>query len=343
MKLINSPQIPLSYVQLIVIAMLWVICVSQHIEAAEPRKIKAVATVGMLNDLVVNIGGEDVAVSGIMGPGVDPHLYKPNRDDVQTLMNADVIFYVGHHLEGRMGDALSRLAKNKRVIAVGERLRKTQLLTVGIGRDEASGDELRGDEIDPHLWMDVGLWTHLIEVVVTELSSLARDRADSFRSRGDAYKQSLVEVDLAIRESIASIPGKQRVLITSHDAFRYLGRAYGIDVLGIQGISTESEAGAGDIVRLVDLIVERQVPSIFVESSVAKKNIEALVEGALARGHNLRIGGELFADAMGARGTEQGTYRGMMLANGIKISRALGGDTLKLVQLCRTHTCGVRF
>ena len=331
LKLIKTLKMPYLFLQIVVGTLFISGGLPRITWAAELRKIQVVATVGMLSDLVANIGGDDITVKGIMGPGVDPHLYKPNRDDVQILMNADIIFYVGHHLEGRMGDALSRLAKSKRVVPVGERLSESQLLRAGD----------TGDEVDPHLWMDVGLWSQLIQIVVEELSKVSGESADSFRSRGDLYHQSLMEVDRAIKEAISSIPEKQRVLVTSHDAFRYFGEAYNVEVLGIQGISTESEAGAGDIIRLVNMLVERHVPAIFVESTVAKKNIEALAEGAMAQGHNLKIGGELFADAMGTRGTELGTYRGMMLSNGIKITQALGGDALMLIQLCKTPMCGI--
>ena len=279
-------------------------------------RIQIVATVGMIADLANSIGGEQVRVQPLMGPGVDPHLFTPTRDDVSLLMRADLILYCGLHLEGKMAATLDDVAAEKACVAVTRDLQPEQLLS----------DDGQAEHADPHVWMDVALWAECCDVILDELCRLDPAHADEFAARAEELKNKLQGLDQYARESIASIPESQRMLITSHDAFGYLGRAYGLEVRGVQGLSTESAAGLQRVNELVDLIVERQVTSVFVESSVPQKSVSALVEGSRARGHNVRIGGELYSDAMGPAGSYEGTYIGMIDHNVTTVTRALGGD-----------------
>ena len=278
---------------------------------------KAVATVGMIADIVREVAGDLAEVEGIIGEGVDPHLYKPTRQDVVSLSRADIIFYNGLMLEGKMGDVLVRFARSgKPVYAVTERILE-------------AGDYVITDEenhLDPHVWMDVQGWIQAVRVVERALSEFDPENVDVYAENTAQYISKLKKLDQYARDAISSIPEYQRVLITAHDAFGYLGRAYGLEVKGIQGLSTESEAGVRDIELLINELVERGIPAVFVETSVADKNVRALVEGAKARNHPLTIGGELFSDAMGKSGTYEGTYIGMIDHNVTTIAKALGGD-----------------
>jgi len=278
-------------------------------------RLRAAATIGMVADLVRNVGGEHVDVVQIMGSTVDPHLYKATRDDVQTIMSRNIVFYSGLMLEGKMTDTLVRVGRNKPVYAVTEMIDASQLL---------EPDDFRG-HYDPHVWMDASAWSKCLDVVSRALSEADAAHADSYRSRAEVYRQQLVELHEYGKRSIATIPESSRVLITSHDAFNYFGRAYGLDVQGVQGLSTESEAGLQRVNELVDLIVSRNVQAVFVESSVPEKSINSLLEGARAKGHSVRIGGTLFSDAMGEAGTYEGTYVGMLDHNITLVTRALGG------------------
>jgi len=275
---------------------------------------KALATVGMVADIVKQVAGDKAEVTQIIGAGVDPHLYNPTRGDVAALIKSDVIFYAGLLLEGQMTDILVKISRRRPVNAVTERLREDDLI-----RDAQSGHQ------DPHVWMDVSRWKLAVKVVVEALVAFDPANDDVYRRNGDRYQDQLQELDDYVRRVIATIPERQRILVTAHDAFNYLGRAYGIEVLGIQGLSTESEAGLKDINRIVDLLVNRRVPAVFVESSVSDKNVRALIEGAASRGHQVIVGGELFSDAMGAAGTYEGTYVGMIDHNATVIAQALGG------------------
>jgi manganese/zinc/iron transport system substrate-binding protein len=276
-------------------------------------------TVGMITDIVRNVAGDYAEVEGIIGEGVDPHLYKPTRSDVVKLNGADVVFYNGLHLEGKMTDVLVRVASSgKPVKAVTEAiLDDTDYL---IEKDDGS------EHTDPHVWMDVRGWIQAVPVVAETLSGYDPQHAEIYYANATVYLQKLKALDAYVQKVIASIPEKQRVLVTAHDAFNYLARATGITVRGIQGVSTESEAGVRDLEDLVDFIVEQKIPAVFVETSVADKNVRALVEGANARGHAVRIGGSLFSDAMGQPGSYEGTYIGMIDHNVTTIARALGGE-----------------
>ena len=281
--------------------------------------IQAVATVGMVADLVRVVGGDQVAVTQICGSGVDPHLYKPTRDDVRKLVDAGIIFYGGLKLEGKMTDTLAKMGDSKPVIAVSESLDRALLLA----------PEQFDGHFDPHVWMDVSAWSECVQVVCQELSKLSPENKETFETNAERYRQKLGELHQYGKTVLASVPQKKRVLITSHDAFNYFGRAYGLEVSGVQGISTESEAGLQQINRLVDLISDRGVEAVFWESSVPPKSINALVEGVQSRGHKLRIGGELYSDAMGADGTYEGTYIGMLDHNITTVATALGGNAPK--------------
>lgn len=275
------------------------------------------ATVGMVADIVRQVAGDDIPVEGIIGEGVDPHLYKPTRNDVNTLVRADVIFYSGLMLEGKMADALIKVAtQGKPVFAVTELVEESYLL---------EPPEFAG-HFDPHLWMDVSGWMRAVQHVAEKLSEFDPSRAADYHANAVAYLAELEALHQYAKSCIDTIPEESKVLVTAHDAFNYFGRAYGIEVLGIQGISTESEAGLEDINRLVELLVDRQVKAVFVETSVADKNVRALIEGAQARDWDVRIGGSLFSDAMGQAGTYEGTYLGMIDHNVTIITRALGGE-----------------
>lgn len=278
---------------------------------------RVVATVGMVADIVGQVAGDRARVSGLMGEGVDPHLYKPTASDVGSLETADVIFYCGLLLEGKMQDVLLKVARGgKPVYAVTERIDEAFLL-------EPEGME---GHPDPHVWMDVEGWMKAVEAVTAALSEYDPDGADAYRANAAAYLSELRQLDTYVHEVIGSIPDRQRVLVTAHDAFNYFGRAYDIEVRGIQGLSTESEAGVRDINELVAYLVERDIGAVFVETSVGQKNVEALIEGAASRGHEVTIGGSLFSDAMGQGGTWQGTYLGMIDHNATTIARSLGGS-----------------
>ncbi len=289
---------------------------------AAPKKLPAhytiVTTCGMVTDIVREVAGTKAKVQGLMGEGVDPHLYKPTRDDVAKLLQADVVFYSGLMLEGRMTDTFLKVArKGTPVFAVTELLEEKFLL---------EPKEFAG-HTDPHVWMDVSGWMDAVKVVARSLGEVDADNATYYQQNAERYRAQLAKLNEYAKQAMASIPKEHRVLITAHDAFNYFGRAYDLDVRGIQGISTESEAGVADINKLVDFIVARKIPAIFVESSVSDKNIKALVEGSQSRGHAVRIGGQLFSDAMGKPGTYEGTYVGMIDHNVTIIVGALGGQS----------------
>jgi manganese/zinc/iron transport system substrate-binding protein len=284
-------------------------------QSASPDLYNVVATTGMIGDIVQSVAGDRAHVSVIIGPGTDPHTYVPSRQDLAKLMEADILFHNGLYLEGRMSDSLDRLSASRPVHAVTALLEPESLL-----------HEENGQATDPHVWMDVQLWMLATRAVAKALAEFDPPHAEKYRSNAESFILQLGELDDYARQSFASIPSESRMLITAHDAFRYMARAYEFEVRGIQGISTSSEAGLMDINRLVDLIVERRIPTVFPESTIADRNVRALVEGAGSRGHEVRIGAYLFSDAMGKPGTYEGTYIGMIDHNVTSITRALGGD-----------------
>ena len=278
--------------------------------------LRIVTTTGMIGDLVKSVVRGRAEVEVLMGSGTDPHLYQPSRYDLVALSKADIIFFNGLYLEGKLSKILLKIDQaEKRSIAVAEKAK------------EEIGDQfiVTKDGYDPHLWMDVSAWMVVLQVIEDKLS--ARDPANSqfYKDNAQQYQKNLFKLDQYAKEVLGSIPERQRILITAHDAFGYLGRAYGIEVRGIQGMSTESEAGLYQIEELVRFVVDQKVSAIFVESSVSQKNVRALIEGAGAKGHLLAMGGELFSDAMGSEGTYKGTYIGMIDHNVTTIARALGG------------------
>ncbi len=278
-----------------------------------PYKIGA--TVGMVGDIAKAVAGDRGEVTFVIGAGVDPHVYNPTRSDVATLLRSDIIFYAGLLLEGQMADVLVKVSRKRPVYAVTELLEPEYLI-----HDPQSGHS------DPHVWMDVRGWMKAVEVVTAALAEFDPANTEAYRANAATYLKQLKALDDYARRAMASIPETQRVLVTAHDAFGYMGRAYQIEVMGIQGLSTESEAGLKDINRIVDELVRRRIPAVFVESSVSDKNVRALIEGAASRGHTVKIGGELFSDAMGPSGTYEGSYIGMIDHNVTVIARALGGE-----------------
>lgn len=286
-------------------------------EAVGDDRLQVVTTVGMIRDAVVNVGGEHVSVAGLMGPGVDPHLYKAREGDVRRLFRADVIFYAGLHLEAKMAEVLGEMGSRTRTVAVVAAVPEEHLL---------APPEFQG-AFDPHLWFDVELWAKIIEPIRGTLAELDPAHAEDYRRNAEAYRAELIALDEYVHSQAERVPRDRRVLITAHDAFNYFGRAYGFEVRGLQGISTVSEAGTGDVQGLADFIAERRIPAIFVESSIPQRNVEAVREAVRARGWEVRIGGELFSDAMGNPGSPEGTYVGMLRHNIDTIVGSLLGET----------------
>ncbi len=288
------------------------------LSSAQPQPLNAVVTVGMIGDVVENVGGSCVSVTALMGPGVDPHLYQASASDVRTLQRADAIFYAGYLLEGQLSEVLERFGERTPTLAVSPAAAPPETL-VEVAPDDASYT------IDPHLWMDVSLWAQTVMPVAEQLAELVPDCRDGIMSRAEGYQAQLEALHNWADASLATIPTAQRVLVTAHDAFAYYGRAYGLDVTGIQGISTESEASLADIRGTVDLIVSREIPAIFVETSINPRTTEAVQAAVRDRGFDVAIGGSLYSDALGTQGTADGTYIGMVRNNTINIATALGG------------------
>lgn len=277
--------------------------------------VRVVTTTGMVGDLVRNIGGEHVSVISLMGPGVDPHLYKASAGDVIRLQEADIIFYNGLHLEAAMGEVLERMQGRVKAVAV----------TAGIPRETLLPSDEYENLYDPHIWFDVTLWKQAAEHVRDALIDLDPASAPIYRANTDAYLRQLDALHTYVLEQSSTIPEEQRVLITAHDAFRYFGRAYGFEVRGLQGISTATEAGAADVLALAEFIVARRIPAIFVETSVPQRTIEAVQAAVRSRGFEVTIGGELFSDSLGAPDAPEGTYIGMVRHNIDTIVSALRG------------------
>ena len=273
-----------------------------------------VATVGMIADVTREIAGDKQNVTNLIGAAIDPHSYQPSTSEIDRIQKAGLVLYNGLFLEGKMGAILeNRKTQGNPVAAVAESLDEVSLI----------GDR---DHPDPHLWMDVSLWSKVAGRIGGELTTFDPENTDFYQDRLTSYQQRLNDLHTYALTVFPSIPPNQRVLVTAHDAFSYLGRAYGIEVRGIQGISTESEAGTKDINDLVNYLVEKKIPAIFVESSVSRKSVKAVIEGAARQGHLVKIGGELFSDAMGPANTYKGTYIGMMDHNITTIVNSLGGS-----------------
>jgi manganese/zinc/iron transport system substrate-binding protein len=280
-------------------------------------KLNVVTTIGMIWDIARIVGGEHVEVIALMGPGVDPHLYKASEGDVAALQNADVIFYNGLHLEAQMGGVLERMNDiGVQTVAVTDKIDRTLL---------NAPPEFEGN-YDPHVWFDVTLWMKAVEQVEETLTEVDPAHKSDYEANAEAYLKELDSLHHYVLDEANQVPAEQRILITAHDAFNYFGRAYGFEVRGLQGISTEAQAGTADVQALADFIVEKQIPAIFVESSVPQRTIEAVQAAVHAQGFNVAIGGQLYSDAMGSEGTPEGTYIGMVKYNIDTIVSALKGD-----------------
>ncbi|SFM03167.1 metal ABC transporter solute-binding protein, Zn/Mn family [Shimia aestuarii] len=278
--------------------------------------LSVVATTGMIADTARRIGGDLVEVKALMGPGVDPHAYRQTRTDIVAMTRADLVLWHGLYLEAQMEEFFHKLAKRSSVVAVTDTLPREMLR----GHDDYA------DKFDPHVWMDPGLWITVAERIRDALSEKAPEQAAIFAENTATLVNELKTLRAYAVDTLATVPQEARVLLTAHDAFGYFGQAYGFEVMGIQGISTESEAGLNRIGELVDMLVARKISAVFVESSVSDRSIRALVEGAASKGHKVLIGGELFSDAMGPDGTYEGTYIGMIDHNVTVIANALGGS-----------------
>lgn len=276
-------------------------------------KLRVMTTTGMLYDAVINIGGDSLEAEALMGPGVDPHLYKATQGDLSKLNNADVIIYNGLLLEGKMGEILEKLGRQKPVYAAAESIPK-DLLKTSVQYENAP---------DPHIWFDVMLWKKAVEEISRAIQKEDSANAAYYQANTQKYLGALDTLDEYAKRRITEIPEGQRILVTAHDAFRYFGGAYGIQVVGIQGISTVSDFGLRDISEITDLIIRNGVKAIFVETSVSDRAIKAVVTGCRGKGHDVVIGGNLYSDAMGPFGTFEGTYVGMVKKNVDTIVEAL--------------------
>jgi manganese/zinc/iron transport system substrate-binding protein len=301
-------------------AFLFIVCIgflvgcSGQPDSTSDGKIRITTTVGMVTDLVENIVKDNMTVNGLMGAGVDPHLYKASHGDIDRMYKANLILYNGLHLEGKMVEVFEKIRKSgKPAVAIAEGVDESLLL---------SPPGFEGFH-DPHIWFDVSLWLKTIPVVLEQLNQLDPENKELYQSNAEIYKKQLEELHNYCKTEIATIPKEQRVLITAHDAFGYFGKAYEIEVIGLQGLSTASEYGLKDLERLKDIITSRKIKAVFVESSIPKRSIEAVVEGCKSEGHDVKIGGELFSDAMGEEGTTEGTYIGMVKHNVDTIVSAL--------------------
>ena len=280
--------------------------------------MRVVCTTGQVAELAARIGGEFVEVEALMGPGVDPHLYSPVASDVRKLSAADVIFYNGVHLEGRMADLFVQMARRKATFAVTEGLQRRQ------DKRLREPPEFAG-LYDPHVWHDPLIWDDCVKDMAEALAEFDSPHAETYRKNAAAYQAELVELDKFCRTEVARIPKENRVLVTAHDAFGYFGKTYGVEVFGLKGVSTEDEKDLERQEAIIDMIVERKIPAVFVESAVAHKTLKAIVEPCQDRGWDVKIGGELYADALGPAGTQDSTYAGMIRANVRTIVGALGG------------------
>ena len=300
-------RIPAGY--LLMLSLVAISCTSTE-ETEIPlheRKVRITATTSIVADLVRAVGGSEVVVASLMGPGVDPHLYKASARDVSKMIEADIVVYNGLHLEGKMGDIFEDMKeRGAPTIAIAE---------IGIPDSLLLESDIFQGNFDPHIWFDVELWAQAGYALASALGALDSTRKDLFLLHAANYEDELMEMDAYIHRRISEIPDEKRVLITSHDAFGYFGRAYGFEVRGLQGISTALEAGTSDIQDLAELVTEREIPAMFVESSISPRGIEAVQEAVRSRGGRVRIGGTLYGDALGGESTTATTYLGMIRHN----------------------------
>ncbi|MEP2715988.1 zinc ABC transporter substrate-binding protein [Pseudophaeobacter sp.] len=285
-------------------------------QALAEAPLKLVATTGMIADAARQVGGAEVEVKALMGPGVDPHAYRQTRSDIVAMTRADLVLWHGLYLEAQMEDFFHDLERKRTVVAVAE----------GLPKDLLRGHDDYADKFDPHVWMTPALWKLVVGEVQKALTQARPAAAEVFAANAKAHLADLDRLIAYGGDVLSKVPENNRVLLTAHDAFGYFGRDYGFEVLGVQGISTQSEAGLNRIGELVNLLVSRDIKAVFVESSVSDRSVRALIEGAAAQGHVVSIGGELFSDAMGADGTYEGTYLGMLDHNMTTIANALGAE-----------------
>lgn len=281
-------------------------------EKKEDGKLNVVTTTTMITDLVKNIGGNHINLQGLMGSGVDPHLYKASEGDVTKLANADVIFYNGLHLEGKLVEVFEKM-KNKKTVAVSDVLDKTTLI----------GSDYFASNYDPHIWFNIDYWKQVTNYIVKTLSEELPEQKAVFETNGKNYLGQLLALQENVETTINTLPKNQRILVTAHDAFNYFGKSFEFEVVGLQGLSTATEAGVQDVQNLSAFIIEKKVKAIFVESSVPKRTIEALQAAVRSKDHEVSIGGTLYSDALGDAGTVEGTYIGMYEYNVNTIVNAL--------------------
>lgn len=291
-------------------------CASENAQISD-GKLNIITTTGMIADIAKNVGGGHVQVTALMGPGVDPHLYKASEGDVRRLQNANIIFYSGLHLEAQMGEVLEKLNDfGIKTVAVTDKIDRSILLA----------NPQYPDQYDPHVWFDVTMWMKAAEQVRETLVETDPANRSDYEANATAYLAQLEELHQYVLDQAETVPAEKRIIITAHDAFNYFGRAYGFEVRGLQGISTEAQAGTADVQTLAGFIVEKRIPAIFVESSVPQRNVEAVQAAVQAQGFDVQIGGSLFSDAMGSEGTPEGTYIGMVRHNIDTIVTALKGE-----------------
>lgn len=289
----------------IVAASAWVLSGCAGADGAGDDRLRVVATTGMVADVAASVGGSRVAVTALMGPGIDPHGYKATAGDVRRLASADLVLYNGLHLEAAMAEVLEGMGRRMRTVAVTDGMDRGRLL---------APPEFEGSW-DPHVWFDVRLWMDATRRITSALSDADPAHAAEYAAREASYVDELVALDAWIRDRVAAVPVERRVLVTAHDAFNYFGRAYGFEVMGLQGISTASEAGTADVQRVAAAIASRRIPAVFVETSIPRRTIEAVQAAVAARGFRVEIGPPLFSDALGDAGTPEGTYPGMVRHN----------------------------
>jgi manganese/zinc/iron transport system substrate-binding protein len=277
-------------------------------------KLNIVTTTSMITDLVKNIGGDSINIQGLMGSGVDPHLYKASEGDVSKLVNADIIFYNGLHLEGKLVEVFDKMGSaTKTPIALANQLDETTLI----------GSDYFASNYDPHVWFDIDYFKQFAEKVAIVLSEKDPKNKAVFEANKVSYISKLERLQNKVKSIIETLPKDKRILVTAHDAFNYFGKAYGFEVVGLQGLSTATEAGVQDVQQLAAFIIEKKIKAVFVESSVPKRTIEALQAAVKSKGHDVEIGGTLYSDALGNAGTVEGTYIGMFAYNVNTIVNAL--------------------
>lgn len=307
---------------ILIIAAVAAACAPEPARRQNGARLRVVTTIGMIADIAARIGGDRVAVEALMGPGVDPHLYKASAGDVRRLAYADLVLYNGLHLEAAMGEVLEEMDRWKPTVAVTEWIPESEL---------TAPPAFRGN-FDPHVWFDVRMWMRAADRIEAALIEADSANAAEYAARAAVVRSDLEALDAWVRERVSSLPPERRVLVTAHDAFGYFGRAYGFEVMGLQGISTASEAGTADVQQLADEIVRRRIPAIFVETSIAPRTIEAVQAAVRARGFDVAIGGTLYSDALGSPGTPAGTYIGMVRSNVETIVTALSGGPFTVLE-----------